>query len=131
MCHVCLHQMPRSQCATETELSGQHRRAHDPRQSSRIVAWVGRVRSSHAEEVEHRRLRFQDRATTKRADFDGWHGHTDLQVAVYTASGQRTDRRPIIAQTYFFMIVIQLLLSTTCAGSCPVAKKSAVTMFDA
>lgn len=47
-----------------------------------VVARMGWVCSSDAEEVEAGALRFEDGAAAYGADFDGGHGYGDLQVAV-------------------------------------------------
>jgi hypothetical protein len=44
------------------------------------------MRATHAEEIEHSGLGFEDRATAYGTDFDRRHADGDLEVAVYTVS---------------------------------------------
>jgi len=75
---MCPHQMSRSEGTAETELPSQHAGRDDPCQLSSVVARMGGVCASHAEEVEAGALGFEDGAAAYGADFDGGHGYGDL-----------------------------------------------------
>lgn len=126
---MCRNEMAGCQCAAKTELSRQNRSSDDPRQFSGIGSRL-RMSTSNAEKIKHGALWFQDRPSSNRAHLDRRHRHADLQITIEADQGQHT---PVIGTwvTNFRMTVIQLLLSTFCAGSCPVAKKIAVTTLAA
>lgn len=80
MRHMGLDQMSRRQSGAEAEFAGQDRRAHDPCEFAGVFTWGGGVGATHAEEVEHAGLGFQDGAAADGADFDAGHGDGDLEV---------------------------------------------------
>lgn len=127
--HVCRHEMASCQCAAKTELPRQNCSSNDPCQFSRVGSRF-RMSPSNAEKIKHGALWFQDRPSANRAHLDGRHRHTDLQITIEANHGQHTPAEGIWV-AYFLMTVIQLLLSTFCAGSCPVARKIAVTTLAA
>lgn len=43
--------------------------------------------TSNAKEVEHGALRLENRPTANGADFDRWHRHADLEIAIVAESG--------------------------------------------
>jgi hypothetical protein len=80
--HVRPNQVAGREGAAQAQLPGQHCCRNYAGQHAGVVAWASWVRAADSEEVQHGRLGLQDRATPYRADFDAWHGHGDLKVAV-------------------------------------------------
>jgi hypothetical protein len=82
MRHMRLHQMARGQGRAQAELTRQHACGNDAGELARVVAGVGGMRASHAEQVEHGGLGLEDGAAADGADFDRGHADGDLEVAV-------------------------------------------------
>ena len=78
---------------------------------------------------------FEDGAATDGAHFDAGHGDGDLETAMRAEGKGVLEHQGGIEDqgltTHFFMMVIQLLLSTFCAGSWPVARKMAEMILEA
>jgi len=118
MAHVRPHQVSGGQRRTQRELAGKYTSSDDLGELTCVLAWACGVRAAYAKHVEHSGLWFEDGAATDGADFYAGHGDGDLEVAVETAkvvSGVRNEVE--VGHAYFFMTVMQLLLSTFCAGS--------------
>jgi hypothetical protein len=131
MGHVRLDEVASTQCAVERQLTCEHTGGDDARKLARIVARRFGVCAAHAKKVEHGRLRVENSTATNGADLDGGHGDGDLEIAIDTilvSFVQFLNGRRV---TYLFMMVMQLLDSTTWAGSWPVARKMAATMLAA
>lgn len=124
MGHVGSDQVSCSQGSTQTELTSQHRGGNDARQLAGVFTRGGGVRSPDTKQVKHSGLRFKDSTTTNGADLDGRHGDGDLEVTIVAVEkiisicGAQYGLNVVwVRRTYFFMVVIQLLLSTFWAGS--------------
>ena len=116
MGHVRLHKMTGSEGAAQAQFTGKHASSHNASQSPPVVTGIAGVGPSDAEKVEHRALRLQHGPAANRADFDRRHRDADLKVVVVTR-GLATGRMRGESETYFRITVMQLLLSTFCAGS--------------
>ena len=79
---MCPDEVPSSQGAAETEFASQNSGSHDPSQTASVIAGTGGMGAFDSKEVKHRTLRFKDGTTTNCANLDGWHGNTDLEIAV-------------------------------------------------
>lgn len=131
---MALDKLARSQGGAEAQLAGQDRGGDDACQLAGIVTWVFGVSAAQAEEVEHGGLRAEDGATAYCANFDGGHGDGDLEIA-FVDSGKWKFGLVVCGPNrlylfglikvggdgagnfYLLNIVMQLLLSTFCAGS--------------
>lgn len=77
--------------------------------------------TADTQKVQHSTLGFKDSATANGTHLNGRHRHRDLEVAIVAdwkilisiSKGQNV----VMRTAYFFMVVIQLLLSTFWAGS--------------
>jgi hypothetical protein len=79
---MTLDQMARREGTAEAEFAREHTRRDDARQPTRVVSRAGRVRTAHAEQIEHGALRLKDRAASDGPDLDGRHRHADLEIAM-------------------------------------------------
>lgn len=82
MRHMRLDQMARGQRRTQRKLTRQHAGSDDAGELARIVAGVGGMGASHAQQVEHGGLGLEDGAAADGADFDRGHADGDLEIAV-------------------------------------------------
>jgi hypothetical protein len=131
--HVRLHQVARGQSRVQTELTGQDGSGHNAGEFSCVVAGVGQVGTTDSQHVKNGTLRLKDGTASDGADFDGGHGDGNAKVA-FGGPGTllvRALRTMESVRFYLSMTVIQFEDSTFWAGSCPVAKKIAVTMLAA
>jgi len=99
-------------CA-ERQLTSQNTSSNDTCKLTGVVTGACRVGTTDAEQIEHGRLGLKNCTTTDGTNFDTGHRDRDLEVTTKAskmlACGS-TNRENI--KTYFFMTVIQLLLST-------------------
>lgn len=72
--------------------------------------------ASDTEEIKTGTLRFEYRAAADSSNFDARHGNAELEIAVQAVCHQHGPQQTRLLP-YFRMVVIQLLLSTFCAGS--------------
>jgi hypothetical protein len=110
---VCLDKVTSSKSCAERQLTGEDTSSNDTCELASVIAGVCRVSATDAEQIEHGRLRLEDCTTTDGANFDTRHGDRDLKVTTKTdnmLAYDLTNERDLT--TYFFMTVIQLLLST-------------------
>lgn len=114
MAHVGLNQVPCRESTAQTELAGEDRCCNHASKLARIFTRAGRVCSSDTQKVEHSALRLEDGTTTDGTDLDRRHRHRDVEVAVHAGTRVSVDlvQTAELFKTYFFMTVIQLLLST-------------------
>jgi hypothetical protein len=113
VCHVCLDKVTSSKGCTERQFTGEDTSSNNTCKLASVVARVSRVGATDTEQIEHGRLRLEDCTTTNGTDFDTRHGDRDLKVTTKTDSMLAYDMMyEKDLMTYFFMTVIQLLLST-------------------
>ena len=106
----------------EAELTGKNGGGNDTRQLACVFAGAGRVSTANTQEIQHSPLRFKDSATANSAYLNGRHRHGDLEVAIVAVweilvSIPMVKKWRMVRKAYFFIVVIQLLLSTFWAGS--------------
>lgn len=131
--HVRADEVAGGEGRAEGQLAGQHGGADDARELARVRARCCWVRAAHAEQVEHGRLRAEEGAAADGADFDAGHRDGDLEASFWASLDELAG---VICggaglAYVFFITVMQLELSTFCAGSWPVARNMAVTIFAA
>jgi hypothetical protein len=105
--------MASSKGCAERQLTSKNTSSNDTCELTSVVARVCRVSATDAEQIEHGRLRLEDCTTTDGANFNTRHGDRDLKVTTKAdkmLAYDLTDEKDL--ETYFFMTVIQLLLST-------------------
>ena len=88
MRHVCSNKVACSESAAKAELSGQDTCGYNASKPPSVIAWVCRMSPTDPKKVKHSALRFKNRATTNRADFDARHRDADLEITVVTSSRQ-------------------------------------------
>jgi hypothetical protein len=113
VCHVCLDKVTSSKGCAERQFTGEDTSSNDTCELAGVVTGACRVSTADTEQVEHGRLRLEDCTTANGTDFDTRHGDRDLKVTTKTdnmLAYDLTDESDLT--TYFFMTVIQLLLST-------------------
>ena len=62
--------------------ASEHTCSNDPCELAGVVTRVGGVGAAHAKKVEHGCLWFEYCTATDGTDFNGWHGHRDLERTV-------------------------------------------------
>lgn len=109
------HKVASCESRVERQLTCQYRSSDDTREEPCIVARGSGVCAAYAEQVEHGGLRLEDRTTADGADFNRRHGDGDAEVAIDATNALDYVCLDIheTVTTYFFMMVIQLELSTT------------------
>ena len=113
VCHMSSDEVASSKGCAERQLTSKNTSSNDTCELTSVVTGACGVSSTDAEQVEHGGLRLENCTTTDSTNFDTRHRDRDLEVTaktgemlVYSSSNKKTLR------TYFFMTVIQLLLST-------------------
>ena len=76
--------MPGRESAAETELSCEDAGSNNASKAPCVIARICRMSAANSKKIQHRALGLEDRATPNCADFDGWHGDADLEVAIVT-----------------------------------------------
>lgn len=84
MRHVSLDQVAGGEGAAERQLTRKHGCRNDASKAAGVIAWVGGVGSSDAEQLQHGPLGVEDGATAKSTDFQRGHRHGDLERATET-----------------------------------------------
>ena len=117
--HMRLDQVASSKSRAKRKLTGQDSRRDDAGQPPGVFAGASRVRTTDTQHVEHGCLRLENRTAAQGANFERRHRDGDLQgstEAIHELAKLVCSSRPPNV-THFFMMVMQLALSTTCAGS--------------
>lgn len=81
MLHMGLDEVTGGKGRAEGELAREDGGGDNACERAGVLAGVGEVGPTHAEQVEHRTLGVQDGAAAESADFDGWHRDGDLKGA--------------------------------------------------
>lgn len=82
MRHVRSDEMASTQRSVERQLSSKDASGDYASELPGVVAGRGRMGSTHAKEVKHRGLGFENGAAADCADFYRGHRHGDLEVAI-------------------------------------------------
>ena len=118
----------------ERQLSGQDGSSDNPGELLSVLSRVSGVSTFDSQQLEHSLLWSKHSATTYGSNFDARHGHGHQKVLAVIGSelmSQRAKFKQFREMTHGSIPVMQFELSTFCAGSCPVARKTAVRMLAA
>lgn len=118
MRHVSSDQMSGREGTAKTELSSKNAGSNYACKFSSIITGNRRMGTTDAEQVKTCTLRFKDCTSSNGSNLNRGHGHGYLKIPIHTDIILAHLKHPKLSGvTHFRMIVMQLLLSTFCAGS--------------